>query len=122
MEVITIESRAFKDLVSKINMISNFIMHQEQIKQQTNPEEAWVDSHDVCSFLKISKRTLQLMYIYQCFRQLSSSLRRIGNDLETTEIHYSALYFIDSNNSFRKSNDIFRNNKIFYHYCPTKNN
>jgi len=58
MDVITIESQAYKDLVTKINSIAKFVIdHQEN--DTTNPEEMWVDSYEVCTFLKISERTLQ---------------------------------------------------------------
>jgi hypothetical protein len=59
MEVITFESRAYKELVAKINTISNYIVNQERMQQQVSPEKGWVDSFDVCNFSKISKRTLQ---------------------------------------------------------------
>jgi len=58
MDVITIESQAYKELVNKINAIAKFVVdHQED--DTTNPEEMWVDSYEVCTFLKISERTLQ---------------------------------------------------------------
>lgn len=58
MDVITIESEAYKDLVTKINAIAKFVVdHQED--ETTNPDEMWVDSYEVCTFLKISERTLQ---------------------------------------------------------------
>ncbi len=58
MDVITIESQAYKDLVSKINAIAKFVVdHQDD--ETTNPDEMWVDSYEVCTFLKISERTLQ---------------------------------------------------------------
>lgn len=57
MEVITIDSLAYRELISKINNIAKFIYdHQDD---EINPDEMWVDSYDVCTFLKISKRTLQ---------------------------------------------------------------
>lgn len=58
MEVITIESQAYKDLVTKINAIAKFVVdHQDD--DTVNPDEMWVDSYEVCTFLKISERTLQ---------------------------------------------------------------
>lgn len=58
MDVITIESQAYKDLVAKINAIAKFVVdHQED--GTTDPDEMWVDSYEVCTFLKISERTLQ---------------------------------------------------------------
>lgn len=58
MEVITIDSQAYKELVSKINAIAKFVIdHQED--EIADPDEMWVDSYEVCTFLKISERTLQ---------------------------------------------------------------
>ena len=60
MDVITIESEAYKDLVTKINAIAKFVVdHQED--DTTDPDEMWVDSYEVCTFLKISERTIQRM-------------------------------------------------------------
>lgn len=58
MEVITIESEAYKDLVTKINTITKFVI-EHQNDDNSNPDEMWVDSYEVCTFLKISERTLQ---------------------------------------------------------------
>lgn len=57
MEVITIESQAFKDLMSKVDTIFDYVISQ----QNTNDthDDSWVDSYEVCTFLKISDRTLQ---------------------------------------------------------------
>ena len=58
MEVITIESQAFKDLSAKINTIAKFVS-VIQAKAEEEPADGWVDSYDVCTFLKVSARTLQ---------------------------------------------------------------
>ena len=58
MDVITIETQAYKDLVSKINKIAKFVV-EYQTSDTINPDDEWVDSYEVCSFLKISERTLQ---------------------------------------------------------------
>jgi len=57
MEVITIESQAFKDLTAKINTIAKFVSALQT--EENNPDDEWVDSYEVCTFLKISERTLQ---------------------------------------------------------------
>ena len=58
MEVITMESKAFKDLTANINTIAKFV---ELLVN--NPEEdtidGWVDSYEVCTYMKISDKTLQ---------------------------------------------------------------
>ena len=70
MEVITIDSQAYKELVAKINAIAKFVIdHQDGDKM--NPDEMWVDSYDVCTFLKISERTLQRL---RSKRQISYSI------------------------------------------------
>jgi NH3-dependent NAD+ synthetase len=58
MEVITIESQAFKDLTSKINTIAKFVSAL-QAKAEEKPIDNWVDNYDVCTFLKVSGKTLQ---------------------------------------------------------------
>jgi hypothetical protein len=58
MEVITIESQVFKDLSAKINTIAKFVATL-QSKAEEEPEDGWVDSYEVCTFLKISSKTLQ---------------------------------------------------------------
>ena len=58
MEVITIESQAFKDLTAKINMIAKFVTAMQN-KAEDTPADGWVDSYEVCTFLKISSKTLQ---------------------------------------------------------------
>lgn len=58
MEVITIDAKAYKELIEKINTIAKFVLsHQSDYNE--NPDEMWVDSYEVCTFLKISDRTLQ---------------------------------------------------------------
>ena len=58
MEVITIESQAYRELTAKISTIAKFVTAM-QSKEEEQPEEGWVDSYEVCTFLKISSRTLQ---------------------------------------------------------------
>ena len=56
MEVITIESKAYKNLMSKVDTIFDYVISQQNIQDE---EDSWVDSYEVCTFLKISDRTLQ---------------------------------------------------------------
>jgi transcription initiation factor IIE alpha subunit len=58
MEVITIETQVFKELMAKINTIAKFVA-SIQAKADETPEDGWVDSYEVCTFLKISAKTLQ---------------------------------------------------------------
>lgn len=58
MEIITFESKAYKELDNKITAIADYIFnHLDESK--TDEDEIWVDSYEVCTFLKISDRTLQ---------------------------------------------------------------
>lgn len=59
MEVITIETQAFKDLMSKVDTIFDYVISQQAIKKDDDDDDSWVDSYEVCTFLKISDRTLQ---------------------------------------------------------------
>jgi hypothetical protein len=56
MEVITIESQAFKNLMSKVDTIFDYVI---SLQNTSCDEDIWVDSYEVCTFLKISDRTLQ---------------------------------------------------------------
>ena len=56
MEIITFESKAYKELDNKITAIANFIFNQLD-ESRTNEDEIWVDSYEVCTFLQISDRT-----------------------------------------------------------------
>lgn len=58
MEVITIESKAFKQLMEKLDVLSEYVYSMERPEVE-NEDESWVDSREVCHFLKISERTLQ---------------------------------------------------------------
>ncbi len=58
MDVITIESQAYKELLTKINVIANYVFERQK-DENVNEDDIWVDSYEVCTFLKISSRTLQ---------------------------------------------------------------
>jgi hypothetical protein len=58
MEVITIDSQAYRELVTQINTIAKFVLDRLE-KENGNSSDYWVDSYEVCTFLKISSRTLQ---------------------------------------------------------------
>jgi hypothetical protein len=57
MEVITLESKAYKDLVSKIDKIADFVVRQEMKPEDRG--DVWLDSNEVADALNISTRTLQ---------------------------------------------------------------
>ena len=58
MEIITFESKAYKEIDNKNTAISDYIFNHLD-ENKTEEDEIWVDSYEVCTFLKISDRTLQ---------------------------------------------------------------
>jgi hypothetical protein len=56
MQVITIESEAFQQIVTRLEAISTKLNQQ---KDTTPLSDVWMDNQDVCALLHISKRTLQ---------------------------------------------------------------
>jgi hypothetical protein len=58
MEIITFESKAYKELDNKITAIADYIFNHAETAKQSE-EDMWVDSYEVCTFLKISEKTLQ---------------------------------------------------------------
>lgn len=59
MEVITLESEAYKNIIEKIDSIADYIKGGNNSNSSTDLDDEWVDSYEVCTFLKISERTLQ---------------------------------------------------------------
>ncbi len=109
MEVITVESVAFKELTAKIDTIAKFV---SAIQSQTGeePTDAWVDSYEVCKFLKISTKTLQRL--------------RTANEISYSKIRGKNFYRISeiqrllSDNIIRRSDehlqDLIRNNRFSF--------
>ncbi|KUK57294.1 MAG: hypothetical protein XD81_1620 [Bacteroidetes bacterium 38_7] len=62
MDVITVESKAFKELEAKINAIADYVLNKQE-SENINEDEIWVDSYEVCTFLKISDKTLQRLRV-----------------------------------------------------------
>jgi len=97
MEVITMESRVYKDLIDKIDKISSFVVKCEGgIKPQSN-DEIWLDSQEVANLLRISTRTLQrlraenlISYAIlrgRCLYKLSEIERGLNERLITCDPH-----------------------------------
>ena len=62
MEIVTMESSAYKELIGRIDRISAYIENQErQREQQENNAEVWLTTRQVMAMLNISQRTLQRM-------------------------------------------------------------
>ena len=62
MEIITFESKAYKELDNKITAIADYIFNHAEMAKQSE-EDMWVDSYEVCTFLKISEKTLQRLRV-----------------------------------------------------------
>jgi excisionase family DNA binding protein len=61
MDVIIIESRAYQELMAKLDHINEFIrsfLQKKDIKEDKESNEVWLDSKAVCERLNISSRTL----------------------------------------------------------------
>ena len=91
------DSRAYKDLVEKIDQISTFVVKCEAgIKPQSN-DEIWLDSQEVANLLRISTRTLQrlraenlISYAIlrgRCLYKLSEIERGLNERLITCDPH-----------------------------------
>lgn len=57
METITIESKAFQQLMAKIDRIERYII--DNAKEKNDLDNLWLDNETVCAYLKVSKRSLQ---------------------------------------------------------------
>ncbi len=60
MEIISIEKRAFEELVARLG---HFVKRMDSINRQRSGRRMsdWMDNQDVCQVLKISPRTLQTL-------------------------------------------------------------
>jgi len=56
MEVLTIQSDAFQQLMSRLESLETYFKH---IARQQPMSEIWLDIEETCKLLKVSKRTLQ---------------------------------------------------------------
>jgi len=100
MEVITIETQAFKDLMAKINKIAKFVAeHAKEGEQSAN--DGWVDSYEVCTFLKVSEKTLQRL---RASKTIAYSRIRGKNYYRLSEIKR-----LMDNHIIRRSEEDFQN-------------
>ena len=93
MEIITFESKAYKELDNKITAIADYIFNHMETARQSE-EDMWVDSYEVCTFLKISEKTLQRLRVSGTIAYSNTSGIR---DLEQAAEHLAAnaLYQIE---------------------------
>lgn len=62
MEIITLESSAYKELVGRIERISSYIEKREKQKEERSKKtNVWLTTRQVMAMLNISERTLQRM-------------------------------------------------------------
>ena len=61
MEIIGIDSESYKELIRKIDFITDYIasQHVPNGRNDIDDDDTWVDGYEVCTFLRISERTLQ---------------------------------------------------------------
>lgn len=101
MEVITIDSKAFQQLLEKVNAINDYV-REARLEQTSNIDEEWVDSQVVCQYLRICEKTLQRLrsagkisyscvgnkYYYQIVPRLNAAskptLSRVARRCSTT--------------------------------------
>ena len=57
------ESKAYKELDNKITAIADYIIFNRLEAEKPNEDDMWVDSYEVCTFLKISEKTLQRLRV-----------------------------------------------------------
>lgn len=92
MEVITIESKAFKDLLAEIKEIKSQL---ESWRKQSPLVDPWLDNNDVVQLLKVSKRTLQT-YRDQgdlSFSQTGAKIYYLASDIDRfLKRHYKAAF------------------------------
>lgn len=56
MEVVTIQSDAFKQIMDRLTSLESYFNH---VAKKMPLSEQWLDLEDTCKFLKVSKRTIQ---------------------------------------------------------------
>ena len=90
MEVITIQSEAFQELVKKMDEIQTKLIAKDK-----EPKEIWLDNQEFIQLLKISKRTAQH---YRdtgmiSFSQVGSKIYYRMNDVEELlKKHYNKAF------------------------------
>lgn len=82
MEVITIESKAFQEILNQLNQIQSKIEWNEKDKPFN---DTWLNNEEVCKLLKVSKRTLQKYRDEGLlgFSQTGSKIYYKASDVET---------------------------------------
>ncbi len=94
MEVITFESKAYKDLIGKIERIAEYVLKKD-VAPLAPPEDIWLDSQEVADLLRISVKTLQrlrkenaisyTMLRGRCLYKMSEIERALNERIITTD-------------------------------------
>ena len=98
MEVITIESQAYKNIMSKVDTIFDYVVSRQNTQDE---EDSWVDSYEVCTYLKMSDRTLQRL---RSEKKINYSRIRGKNYYKISEIKRMM-----NENLIRRSEDCLQN-------------
>ncbi|HZX74072.1 MAG TPA: helix-turn-helix domain-containing protein [Cyclobacteriaceae bacterium] len=92
MEVITIESQAYKELLAQLQQIKSQL---DSLKKMAPLEDTWLDNNEVVQLLKVSKRTLQT---YRddgklSFSQVGSKIYYRSSDIDNfLKRHYKSAF------------------------------
>lgn len=86
MEIITFESKAYKELDNKITAIADYIFNHAEMAKQSE-EDMWVDSYEVCTFLKISEKTYNA-----CGCRVLSPIPTSGDAISTRSARYAGCW------------------------------
>ena len=87
MEVITIQTEAYQEIIKSLNEIKEIIP-----KNKIPPlSESWLDTDEVCKILRISKRTLQ-NYRDKNYIPFAQFGTKIYYKKEDVEIHLNEHY------------------------------
>ena len=92
MELVTLTSEAYLSLVSKIDKLGAIL---ERNKNSNPLNDTWIDIQEVCSLLKVSKRTLQTYRDNNVlpYSQINGKIYFKASDIEEhLEQHYIKAY------------------------------
>ena len=92
MELVTLTSEAYLQLVSKIDLLRAVL---EKDRKLSPLSETWLDIQEVCALLKVSKRTLQTYRDNNVlpFSQMNGKIYFKASDIEEhLENHYIKAY------------------------------
>ncbi len=97
MEVITIDSKAYRELMTKIDRIADYVLNHSQESKEIVNKEIWLDSQEVANLLRISTKTLQrlrkdnmisyTMLRGRCLYKLSEIERGLNERIITCDPH-----------------------------------